>query len=76
MGLTGWRPVRTNTVRPYKEESALADKATQAGVPQQVLEYFLQFGLTAEAVGMLYIPERRLGREAQTFTPTTPVVVC
>lgn len=54
----------------------MADKATQAGVPQEVLEYFLQFGLTAEAVGILYTPGRRLGREAKTFTPTTPVVVC
>ncbi|MDK2882258.1 MAG: hypothetical protein PWP12_438 [Bacillota bacterium] len=54
----------------------MASKKAPAGIPQEVLAYYQQFGLTAGAVVKLYSPGEKLRPEAKTFTPTAPVVVC
>jgi hypothetical protein len=54
----------------------VASKKDLAGIPQEVLAYYQQFGLTAGAVVKLYSPGEKLRPETRTFTPTAPVVVC
>lgn len=54
----------------------MASKKALGGIPPDVLAYYRQFGLTAEAVVKLYNSKDKLRPEANTFTPTAPGSAC
>lgn len=74
MGVPGWQPaIKTGVSGSLKEGFVLAGSAAPSSVPQQVLQYFLQFGFTAAAVTKLYTQD---SWAENSFTPTTTVVTC